>query len=301
MIPQKLMTIGPYDCYSLNSGKFKLDGGAMFGNVPKILWNKHHPADDNNQIEMVTRNLLLKSKDKVILIDVGNGEDFVPKYGDRLGSKFAQIFAIDEAHPNLATQLKHLNLSANDVTDVILTHLHFDHAGGGVCFDSHTQSLAPSFPKATYWVQEENYHHAMTPNLREKASYLPQNITPLVEAGVLKLLKGAQLPWDQWIEFKMSHGHTVGQQGVKVSDSKQTLFYCADVIPMKSHLQPAWTMSYDINPIKVIDEKIEILVAASKGQWTLFFEHDPKCIGAQIKFEIGDKKPQIINELNETE
>jgi len=296
MKPQKLMKIGPYDCYSLISGYFKLDGGAMFGNVPKVLWEKHHRADEKNRIQMLTRNLLLKSEDENILVDVGNGGDFIDKYGPKLGSKFAEIFSIEKEFPSLEMQLEQLDLKPDDITDVILTHLHFDHAGGAVKFNPNTGKLEPSFPNASYVVQKENFEHASNPNIREKASYLSQNFFPLMEAGVLTLLSETS-SYKPHIEFILSHGHTEGQQNVKISDGKQTLFYCADVIPLKAHLQPAWTMSYDINPILVIDEKIEILLKASKENWMLIFEHDPLCIGAQVQFEDGDKKPTIVNEI----
>ena len=181
------LSIGPYTLHSVPTGLFRLDGGAMFGTVPKVLWEKTNPSDEQNRILMECRALLLKSKDRNILIDTGNGGDFKAKYGDKAGTRFESIYGVDSQGVDLLSSLKKYDLCAEDITDVILTHLHFDHAGGATCEKS--GALKPTFPQATYYVQEDNLKTAQNPNRRERASYLKPNFEPLLEHNKLKLLK----------------------------------------------------------------------------------------------------------------
>lgn len=283
------LQIGEYILHSVPTGQFKLDGGAMFGTVPKVLWEKTNPADDHNRILMEARALLVKGKDRVILIDNGNGSDFKLKYGEAAGAKFEQMYGVsdpdDTTKASLYGSLKKLGLKTSDITDVILTHLHFDHAGGSTC--ARDGKLAPTFENATYYIQKENLETALNPNRREKASYLKPNFQPLIDAGVLKTLEGPQELFPG-IHLSLTHGHTVGQQNVLITDGDHSLFYCADLIPTSTHTKLAWVMGYDLDPLKIIEEKEVILKKADEQNWNLFFEHDPYCDAAQVKFNGKD-------------
>jgi glyoxylase-like metal-dependent hydrolase (beta-lactamase superfamily II) len=274
------LKIGDYEICPVPTGIFGLDGGAMFGTVPKVLWEKSNPTDDKNRISMEARALLLKSKDRKILIDCGNGADFVAKYGEKLGPKFSEMYGLDASGPSLEKSLKQHGLAFDDITDVILTHLHFDHAGGATT--ERNGKVVPTFPKAQYYVQKANLETARKPNIREKASYFPSNFEPLLQSGQLKILEGNIENLLPGVSVLVSNGHTVGQQMVKVSDGKTTLLYCGDVVPTSSHVRLAWVMGYDLEPIKLIDEKTQILGPAADEHWYLYFEHDPYCDAAQV-------------------
>jgi glyoxylase-like metal-dependent hydrolase (beta-lactamase superfamily II) len=283
-IQENRLEIGSYHIIPISTGIFGLDGGAMFGTVPKILWEKLIPADAQNRIPMEARALLLKSTDpqqkKNILIDCGNGRDFTEKFGDKLGPKFAQMYNIDPQGPSLLKSLKNAGITCDEITDVIFTHLHFDHCGGGTVWSD--GRIAPQFPNATYYVQKENLLTAQSPNIRERASYLAQNFAPLLEMGCLKVLDGPREELLPGISVGISNGHTRGQQWVKVSDSKNTLIYCGDVIPTSAHVRSAWIMGYDLDPLKIIEEKTTILTNAANYNWYLFFEHDPKIDACKV-------------------
>lgn len=278
------LDIASYQIIPITTGIFGLDGGAMFGTVPKILWEKHITADEQNRIPMEARALLLKGKapnnKRNILIDCGNGKDFVEKFGEKLGQKFAQMYNIDPNGPSLLNSLHKAGLAPEDITDVILTHLHFDHCGGGTMWRD--GRIQPQFPKATYYVQKENLHTAQNPNIRERASYLAPNFMPLLEFGALKLLEGPQENLLPGISVGISHGHTHAHQWVKVSDSKNTLVYCGDVIPTSAHIRTAWIMGYDLDPLTIIKEKTDLLAQAADHHWYLFFEHDPKIDACKV-------------------
>ena len=282
------LKIGDYNVHAVPTGLFALDGGAMFGTVPKVLWQKSNPPDELNRIPMEARALLLKSADRNILIDTGNGSDFVDKYGEKLGTKFGEMYGVDPSGTSLISSLKKHGLSADDITDVILTHLHFDHAGGST--KSENGKIVPTFPKATYHVQKANYETAIKPNIREKASYLAPNFQPLVEAGVLKFIEGAQQNYLPNIHLFVSNGHTVGHQVVIVEDAQNQIIYCGDVIPTSSHIRSAWIMGYDLEPLTIIKEKSEVLKLTENKNSYLFFEHDPYCDVANVEQDKGDYK-----------
>ncbi|MEN0057928.1 MAG: MBL fold metallo-hydrolase, partial [Bdellovibrio sp.] len=218
------LKIGPYEIRPLPTGLFGLDGGAMFGTVPKILWEKSNPADEKNRILMEARALLLKSPGCNVVIDTGNGQskDFIAKYGEKLGPKFADMYNMNDQGPSLLKSLAAQGLSPDDIHHVILTHLHFDHAGGATTTNEAGQ-LVPAFPRAQYWVQKGNLETAQHPNLRERASYYSANFQPLIEHGVLKVMEGPQQDFIPGISCLISDGHTQGQQIIKVSDGQQTL------------------------------------------------------------------------------
>jgi glyoxylase-like metal-dependent hydrolase (beta-lactamase superfamily II) len=274
------LKISPYKVHALSTTSFGLDGGAMFGTVPKVLWSRTNPADEQNRITMDCRCLLLISDDKKILIDTGLGGDFEEKYGPKLGPAFAEMYAIEAgADSGIITALARHSITPDDITDVILTHLHFDHAGGAT--KSENGKLVPTFKNATYYIQKENLKTATHPNLREKASYYSCNFKPLEEAGALQIIDGEQeiLPN---ITCTLSHGHTLGQQNIWIDDGHESMIYCADLIPTATHVRLPWVMGYDLNPLMIIEEKKkELTKAANKGSH-LFFEHDPYCSSAKV-------------------
>jgi len=280
VIERRSLKIGPYDICPVPTGIFGLDGGAMFGTVPRVLWEKSNPPDEKNRIPMEARALLLKSTDRKILIDCGNGADFVAKYGEKLGHKFSEMYGLDESGPSLQKSLAAQGLKFEDITDVILTHLHFDHAGGGTT--ERGGQLVPTFPNANYYVQKANLETATHPNIRERASYLESNIAPLVKSGKLKVLNSEVENLLPGISVMISNGHTLGQQIVKISDGAQTLLYCGDVVPTSSHVRLAWVMGYDLEPLRLIEEKQRFLSQAADEHWYLYFEHDPYCDAAQV-------------------
>lgn len=275
------LNIGGYEILPIPTGLFALDGGAMFGTVPKVLWQKSNPADNENRIQMEARALLLKSKNRNILIDTGNGSDFVAKYGEKIGTKFGEIYKVDGSGTSLVNSLKKRGLAPEDITDVILTHLHFDHAGGATK-EAHGK-IVPTFPKATYHVQKSNLDTAMNANIREKASYLTPNFQPLLDANRLKLIEGAQENYFPHISLFVSNGHTIGHQVVIIEDENQKLIYCGDVIPTSSHIRLAWVMGYDINPLLLIQEKSTLLNSAENKKSYFYFEHDPFCDLATVE------------------
>lgn len=273
------LQIGPYQVLPILTGRFALDGGAMFGTVPKVLWQKMIPSDEQNRIPMEARALLLKSPNHNLLIDTGNGHDFIQKYGPKLGQKFADMYAIDQAGPNLIKSLAHWGVAPQDIDTVILTHLHFDHAGGATYWDG--QKLVPTFAKANYLLQHSNLVTAQTPNSRERASYFAANFQPLIEAQQLTLLEGSH-QINSHIRVTVSDGHTQGQQNVWVEDQTKSLFYGADLIPTHAHIRTSWIMGYDLDPLTLIQEKTQILEEVAHKNSYLFFEHDPFMDAAQI-------------------
>jgi len=277
------MKINRYELHSIETGRFGLDGGAMFGIVPKTIWNKLNPSDDENRIDLALRALLIVGNKRNILVDNGIGTKFSEKY--------KEIYKIDHSKYNLDASLKKYNLETKDITDVILTHLHFDHAGGSTYKED--SELKLTFPNATYYVQKANYEWALTPNEKERGSYLKENFVPVLEKGKLQLVKG-KFEIIPHIDVIISDGHTVGLQLVKISDERNTLVYCADLIPTTSHIRLPYIMGYDIDPLKIIQEKKKLLSAACSDGWILFFEHDIITEAAKVKktgkgFEVREK------------
>lgn len=283
--------VGGYTAHPIPTGIFGLDGGAMFGTVPKVLWQKTNPADELNRIPMEARALLLISKDQKILIDTGNGADFQEKYGEAAGKKFQEIYSIDENGPTLLKSLNKYNLSADDITDVILTHFHFDHAGGATKFEN--GKIVPTFKNATYYVQGSNLKNALNPNKREKASYLKANIEPLIEAKKLVILDSNRHPHLKNISFHISNGHTEGHQSVQIADEDTQLIYCGDLIPTSTHVRSSWVMGYDLHPGQLMEEKKQILQISQNKKTYYFFEHDPYCDMATV---IPDKDEFKVEE-----
>jgi len=265
------MQLGQWECFPVETGLFRLDGGAMFGNVPKVLWEKSMPADEFNRIVMALRTLLLKKGDQLILVDTGMGH----KWSD----KELVRYALDYSKNSLQNSFKQLGYTFEDVTDVILTHLHFDHAGGATCYKG--DKLVPTFSNARYYVQQDNLKTAKSPNIRERVSYLPQNFQPLIDHNVLEVIDG-DIELFPDIKVKRSYGHTLGMQTVSVISEGEALYYCADLIPTSSHVSPAYTMGYDIQPVVVIEEKITFLNEIENTNGILFYEHDPQVAASRL-------------------
>lgn len=265
------MRIGPYDLFPIDTGSFALDGGAMFGVVPRPLWEKTNPPDERNRIALAARALLIRGGGKTILVDVGNG--------DKLNDKLKGIYKIDASRADLFTSLRARGVEPADVTDVILTHLHFDHAGGSTVRDG--DRIRPAFPNAVYHVQREHWEAACHPTERDRASFFPEDFRPLDEHGLLRFSEGEGeiLPG---IRVLTVHGHTAALQCPVISDGATTLFYCADLVPTLSHVQLPWIMAYDLRPLVTLEEKRRLLGRAVEENWIVFFEHDPSFAAARL-------------------
>jgi glyoxylase-like metal-dependent hydrolase (beta-lactamase superfamily II) len=272
------MQIGNYTLHTLELGSFGLDGGAMFGIVPKVLWQKENPADEENRIDMRTRCLLLKdAKNKRnILVDCG--------LGDKDDHKFKARFKV--APYRLETELAAHSLTPEQITDVIATHFHFDHMGGLTKFDEQGK-LTARFPNARLWAQKRNWAHAWKPNEKDRASYLPDNFSIYDHDSRLNLVNGEEeiLPG---IRMKITEGHTIGMQHPLISDGTSSLLYCADIIPMAAHVRVAWVMGYDCFPLTTMEEKKKILGEAADQETVIFFEHCPHMHGARVEFNGKD-------------
>ncbi|MEM4409815.1 MAG: MBL fold metallo-hydrolase [Candidatus Caldarchaeum sp.] len=268
--------IGGYEVYPVEAGRFRLDGGAMFGIVPKPLWEVRIPADEKNRITLAMRCLLLVGFGRVILVDTG--------IGTKGSDKFNDIYGVDYGQFELQNSLQALGVKAEDVTDVILTHLHFDHCGG--CTHYRNGNLEPAFPNALHYIQREHWDWATQPNAREKASFLRENFMPLEERSLLRLLDGEGEFFPN-IEIKVFHGHTRAMQSVLLQGDQGALFYGADLFPTSAHIAPAWIMAYDIEPLVTLREKEEMLAWCAGVNGLLFFEHDPEVVLARVVFKEG--------------
>ena len=257
------LELGAWTAHTLESGYLWLDGGSMFGSVPKPLWSRTNTPDERNRIRLAMRCLLLEGHGRRILIDVGLGAKF--------DAKSREIYRVEE-EPTLEASLAARGLSTADISDVILTHLHFDHAGGSTALVD--GRLVPRLANARYHVQQRNWDNAHAPNPRERASYMPENFDPLAEAGVLDFWDGAGEPWPG-LELIPAQGHTRGQQLVRVCGGGKSLYYVADLIPLATHVRIPFVMGYDIAAIETMEEKRALLTRAAGEQAWICLEHDP--------------------------
>jgi glyoxylase-like metal-dependent hydrolase (beta-lactamase superfamily II) len=250
--------------FSINTGYFKLDGGAMFGVVPKSIWQKINPADENNMCSWALRCLLVVEGNRRILIDNGIGE--------KQDEKFYSYYYL-HGDDSLSKSLRTNGFTEDDITDVFLTHLHFDHCGGSVKWNSDRTGYELAFKNATYWSNEKHWQWATHPNAREKASFLKENILPIQESGRLKFLKEgeAMTPFFKTIWV---YGHTEAMMLPVITYQGKTLVYCADLIPSAGHIPLPYIMGYDMRPLVTLDEKTKFLKEAAEGNYFLFFEHD---------------------------
>jgi len=253
--------------YTINAGYFKLDGGAMFGVVPKSIWNKLNPADENNMCTWALRCLLIEVNDRRILIDTG--------MGNKQDAKFFSHYYMHGDETLEASLAKH-GFSKDNITDVLLTHLHFDHCGGSIIRED--DKLVPAFKNATYWSNERHWKWATNPNVREKASFLKENILPIKESGRLQFaeVKDGTSIIDKDITLKFAYGHTDAMMLPVIKYKNKTIVYMADLLPSTAHLPLPYVMGYDMFPLTTLQEKKTFLQEALENDYILYFEHDPK-------------------------
>ena len=273
--------------YSINTGYFKLDGGAMFGVVPKSMWNKLNPADENNMCSWALRCLLIEDEGKLILIDTG--------MGNKQNAKFFGHYYL-HGDDTLEKSLAKHGFTKDDITDVFLTHLHFDHCGGSIEKDG--DKLIPAFKNATYWSNKNHWQWATQPNAREKASFLKENILPIQESGQLKFievnsekaefiseslvvsknippLSTFNSPLSTHLDLLIANGHTNAMMLPKINYNGKTIVFMADLLPSAAHIPLPYVMGYDMFPLTTLNEKNAFLTEAVENNYILFFEHDP--------------------------
>lgn len=251
--------------HTIETGFFKLDGGAMFGVVPKSMWNKLNPADDNNMCTWAMRCMLIEDGKRLILIDNG--------IGDKQDQKFFSYYYLS-GNESLSSSLGKAGFTEDDITDVFLTHLHFDHCGGSVKWNSRKDGYETVFKNATYWSNERHWEWATKPNAREKASFLKENILPVSESGQLKFLQEGERLTDNF-ETIFVNGHTDAMMLPVVNYNGKKVIYCADLIPSTGHIPVPYVMAYDTRPLLTLEEKARFLNDALEMNAVLFFEHDP--------------------------
>jgi glyoxylase-like metal-dependent hydrolase (beta-lactamase superfamily II) len=259
-----VVKIGNFELHELSDGEFSLDGGAMFGVVPKLLWQKTNPADLENRITLALRPLLVNTKNELVLVDTG--------IGDKCGDSFREIYKINHSS-TLDDSLKKIGITPPDIDIVIITHLHFDHTGGSTT-NSGNGDFIPHFPKARHFIQKLEWDVANNPDPRSRASYLKENFQPLDTGQKLNLVNGNALVVDG-IRSTLTGGHTQGHQVVFVESKGETAIYWGDLIPTANHLRIPYVMGYDLFPLITMKRKEELLAEASKNHWLSIFEHDP--------------------------
>ena len=258
--------------YSINTGYFKLDGGAMFGVVPKSMWNKINPSDENNLCSWALRCLLIEDGNRLILVDNGNGA--------KQDAKFFSHYYL-HGDDSLEKSLAKNGFHRDDITDVFLTHLHFDHCGGSIMKEG--DKLVPAFKNATYWSNKEHWDWAVHPNEREKASFLKENILPIEESGRLQFIdvtggvegKLGETFFSETISIRFVSGHTESMMLPQIKYKDNTIVFMADLLPSAGHIPIPYVMAYDMFPLTTLNEKKSFLKEAVEGNYILFFEHDP--------------------------
>ena len=275
--------------YSINTGYFKLDGGAMFGVVPKSIWNKINPADENNMCSWALRCLLIQDGDRLTLIDTGMGNKQDAKF---FGHYY--LHGTDTLEKSLAMH----GFTKADITDVILTHLHFDHCGGAI--EKQGDNFEPTFKNATYWSNERHWAWATNPNDREKASFLKENILPIQASGQLKFIETQPADFPPGIAIRQAFGHTEAMMLPQVVYKGRTILYMADLLPSTGHIPLPYVMGYDMFPATTLTEKTNFLTEALQNDYVLFLEHDPTiecCTLQQTEKGIRMKDSFLLSEL----
>lgn len=254
-----------FSLYTIDAGRFKLDGGAMFGVVPKTLWSKQIPADEKNRIHMALRCLLIQSHStgRKYLIDTGIGNKF--------DEKMSRIYGVDTSEFNLDDSLDYHGFSRDDITDIIFTHLHFDHCGGTTDWNGEQSEII--FPNADLWVTKTHWETATKPNTREKASFLKENIEPLAQSDKLQLIDEGH-EFEPGLTHRIVNGHTLGQQLPYLTVGTTHLMFAGDLVPTFAHIPVPWVMGYDMRPIYTLEEKAQILPECESTPIYLFMEHD---------------------------
>lgn len=272
------------ELHSIETGLFKLDGGAMFGVVPKSLWSRSISHDQNNLCTWAMRCLLIEVNGRLVLIDTG--------LGDKQSEKF---FSYVQPHgdDNLLQSIKKVGYSPEEITDVILTHLHFDHVGGAVSKDQNGR-LYPTFSNAVYWSHSSHWDWALHPNAREKASFLRENFVPLIENDQVKFIDEEVMDIPE-INFIIANGHTEAQIIPKIEYRRKTIVYCADLLPSVHHIPLPWIMGYDVRPLITMKEKEAFYADCLENNWMLFFEHDAQNECCTLKEEGRVKVDEIFS------
>lgn len=280
---QALQTIqvGQYTVTSVVTGWTRLDGGAMFGVVPKVLWEKGEACDELNRILLATRTLIAVHDDgsRVILVDTG--------VGSKWAADDAKRYAVEHREGATGDALIMLGHSIDDVTDVIATHLHFDHAGGMTRFSNESRTeLVLNYPGARHWVHRRHWDHALSPTLRDRASFFPHDFQLLEESGRVRFVNGddpaCAIPGVRW---SLSHGHTPYQLLPLFEDQTSPLLFTGDLVPTSSHLPPAWVMAYDLYPLKTLNERVELYGRAGRENLRIAFPHDRRMGGARLAID----------------
>ena len=278
------MTFGDFEVVPLLDGFFRLDGGAMFGVIPKPLWQKRAPADDRNRISLGLRPLLVRTREHNVLIDAG--------IGDKMNAKEVDIYGIDR-RPGLESSLTAAGLTASDIDVVIASHLHFDHAGGFT--KRNGDRMLPAFPRATYFVRKAEWDDATHPHERNRASYLEENFVPLAEAGVMRFIEddGEVLPG---ISVWRTGGHTMHHQLIRIESGGRTGIFTADLMPTAAHIEAPWIMGYDLYPMDTLFYKKRFLREAIEREYVIFFEHDPAMAAGIIREQNGRKHVEPVTD-----
>ena len=271
------MKIGNYKVTSLVTSRFSLDGGSIFGIIPKSMWGKEVVPDKKNRIPLVTRSLLIRGNGKTILVDTGNG--------DKWDSKMKAILDTDPSVVNIQASLGELSVKPDEITDVICSHLHFDHAGGNTILDG--GKVVPTFPNAKYWLQKSNWDWANSPTEKDKGSYRLENWEVLAENEMFTFLDGEE-EFIAGIQIRITHGHTPGQMHPLLSDGKTTLFFGNDLFPTQLHFRIPCIMAFDNKPLKTLEEKKSVLNQAADENWIIVLPHDGKTEAVRLKRD-GDK------------
>jgi glyoxylase-like metal-dependent hydrolase (beta-lactamase superfamily II) len=282
--------------YTIDTGFFKLDGGAMFGVVPKSIWNKINPSDENNLCDWALRCLLIEDGDRLILVDNGNG--------DKQDEKFFSHYYL-HGDDTLEKSISKYGFHRDDITDVFLTHLHFDHCGGAIVREG--DKLIPAFKNATYWSNKEHWDWAVYPNEREKASFLKENILPIEESGQLKFVNVAgfsqnnlgETSFTENISIRFVSGHTQAMMLPQIKYKDKTIVFMADLLPSAGHIPIPYVMAYDMFPLTTLNEKKSFLKEAVENDYTLFFEHDPKIECCDLQMTEKGIRPKNYFKLEE--
>ena len=271
--------------FTIDTGFFKLDGGAMFGVVPKSIWNKLNPADENNMCTWAMRCLLIQDGNRLILVDNG--------IGNKQDEKFLGHYYL-HGNDTLEKSLAKYGFGTDDITDVFLTHLHFDHCGGSIKREG--DKLVPTFKNAIFWTNEQHWKTATMPNDREKASFLKENILPIQESGQLKFIGEHQNDFPVNFQIRQVFGHTEAMMLPQISYKGRTIVYMADLLPSVGHIPVPYVMAYDMFPLTTLHEKKSFLNEAVQNDYILFFEHDPKneCCSLQMT-EKGVRVKETFN------